>query len=603
MPSSKIRLKQIEPLFLVGRYGPTGSQTGPSDGTYGVFNSADLQDGDLVEDAFDKVVGILDALVPPAAPDLSSVSFDQSGVAGNLSWGTSNAISNYDNHPTIDANQLYSVSGNSQGLLADVNITGTLADNVTTGPGTPFAAYPANSFGNADQGTLNLILDGVTVHSVDLSTFTYGTTTNGNGSGFNLTVATPSLFPTGTSFDNFKYRTGTFIIDNADHVGNYGYKTIQIEHVVGSDTNSTQTHNYAIDNYTPGLTFSGEALSSLVMSGSRFLSGVNYHTSGTCDYDVTVAGVYQNSYSDSASAISHPTTTNCSVPSSAIPAFSVDEYDNVVVNKTATVDSSGVRILNAGLTVNTRITRTVQANQTSSGTSNFSILLDTVTTGDTDTNEPMNTEDYRLENSIESNLNDITGWVSGGSSNYTWDSSQSLVGLDANHNDGLLIYNGALRYPKDAPNSGDFSSIADGPAGNVDYSAASGERVYYRFYYIQSAQNFDMRVTGSSTTFVAATNIGSLTGNQVAIELLAPSQTTNGVTTEWKDCTVSYTTDNAIGCYSSSNGSNVGSISGQAWGLTTGTKSTANSGDVIILKITAPSTWTGNISQININKL
>lgn len=602
MPSSKIRIKQIEPIFLVGRYGPTGSQTGPTDGTYGVFNSANLQDGDLVEDAFDKIVNILDALVPPAAPSLSSISFNQTGVAGNLSWGTSNGISSYDNHPTIDSNGLYSVGGNSHGLLADVSITGTLANNTTIGPGTPYPSYPANSFGNADQGILQLKLDGVTIHSVTLSTFGSGASLNSNGSGFILGSASSSLFATGLAFDNFKYRTGTYIIGTADHISNYGYKTIQVEHV-STTTNSTQLHNYAIDNYTPGLTFSGESLSSLIMSGSRYLSGVEYHTSGIADYNITTDGVYQNSYSDSSSAISHPTTTNCSVPSSAIPAFSVDEYDSVVVSKIATVDNSSVRILNAGLTVNTRFLRTVQANQTSSGISNFNLLLDTITTGHTSTNEPMNTEIFRLENSIESNLDDITGWSSIGVSNYTWDSSQSLVGVDVNHNDGLLLYNGALRYPTDAPNSGNFSTIADGPLSNVNYSSASGERVYYRFYYIQSAQNFDMRVTGSSTIFVSATNIGSLSGNNLAIQLLAPSQTTNGVSTEWKDCTVSYTTDNAIGCYSSSNGSNVGSISGLAWGLTTGGKTTANSGDVIILKITAPSTWSGNISQINITKL
>ncbi len=411
------------------------------------------------------------------------------------------------------------------------------------------------------------------------------------------------MFPTGTEFDNFKWRTGTFVISTTDHVLNYGYKTVEVEHTVGVTVNPTQEHNYAIDEYTPGLTFSSEALTGLSMAGSRLLSGVTYHTSGTADYDIIADGVYQNSYSDSSSAISHTTTTNCSVSSSSIPAFSVDEFDSVSVSKTATVDSSSIRILDTGLTVNTRVLRTVQANQTSTGVSAFSLLLDTITTGDTDTAEPMNTEDYRIENSIESNLDDVTGWASGGTSDYTWDSSQSLVGANVNHNDGLLIHNGALRYPTDAPNSGDFSAIADGPAGNVDYSSASGERVYYRFYFIESAQNFDMRVTGSSTTFVAATNIGSLSSNDVAIELLAPSQTTDGSTTEWKDCTVAYTTDNAIGCYSSTNGSNVGSISGLAWGLTTGTKTTANSGDVIILKITAPSTWTGNLSQINITKI
>lgn len=602
MSSNKIRLKQIEPIFLVGRYGVTGSKTGPSDGTYGVFNSANLHDNDLMEDAFDKIVNILDALVPPSAPDLSSISFNQNGVAGNLSWGVSNAINNYINHPSIDSNGLYNISGDSKGLLSNVSITGTLADNVAGGPGVPFPAYPSNSFGNAENGVLELKLDGVIIHSITLSSFISGASLNANGSGFILSAATSSVFPTGIPFDNFKYRTGTYVISTTEHNLNYGYKTVQVEHVTNS-TNSSQIYDYTIDNYTTGLTFSSESISSLVMSGSRYLSGVEYYTSGVADYNITVDGVYQNSYSDSTSAISHITTTNCSVTSTSIPAFSVDEFDTLIINRTATIDNSSVRILNAGLTINTRITRTVQPNQTSSGVSNFNILLDTITTGHTNTVEPMNAEIFRLNNDIESNLNDVTGWLSGGVSNYTWDSTKSLVGGDVNHNDGLILYNGALRYPTNSVLGGDFSSIVDGPLGNVDYSSATGERVYYRFYYIQSAQNFDMRVSASSTTFVASTNIGSLSGNNLAIELLAPSQTSNGITTEWKDCTISYTTDNSIGCYSSSNGSNLGNITGQTWGLTTGGKTTSNSGDVIVLKITAPSTWSGNISQINITKL
>jgi hypothetical protein len=108
-----------------------------------------------------------------------------------------------------------------------------------------------------------------------------------------------------------------------------------------------------------------------------------------------------------------------------------------------------------------------------------------------------------------------------------------------------------------------------------------------------------MNVTATSTTFVNAAT--SPSGNNLNIQILAPSQTKNGSSvTEWKDCVTAYTADSAIGAYNASGGANVGNIAGAAWGLTIGTKTTANSGNVIILKITASASWTGTIDTINI---
>ena len=108
-----------------------------------------------------------------------------------------------------------------------------------------------------------------------------------------------------------------------------------------------------------------------------------------------------------------------------------------------------------------------------------------------------------------------------------------------------------------------------------------------------------MTVNATSTTFVASST--TPTGNNLNIEILAPSQTKDGANaTVWKDCVTAYTADTAVGAYNASGGANVGNISGANWGLTIGTKTTANSGNVIILKITASSSWTGVINSINI---
>jgi hypothetical protein len=594
---SKLRRKQID-LVL---------SEGPTDGTYGVINAANIQNTDKVEDAFDKVATILDALVPPAAPNLTSMSENIAGVTGILSFGASNTIANYNNHPTVNANQTYSVAGNSQGIInGSTNASGTLANNVIAGPGTPNAAYPANAFGNADKGVLRLILDGVIIHTVNLTSFGSGSSTNANGSGFNLSAATSVVFPAGTTFPGFKYRTGTWTLNAAEWTtSGFGYKTIQVTHVDGATTYSTQTYNFIIDNNTTAITVGSSSLHTLSMTGSRLLSGVNYHQSGTAQYNITLNGVYLNTYSNSASAISHPTVTNCTAVAQAIPAFVTNQSDAVTItNKTVTVNSASTRILGAAISISTNVLRTVQATATGLGSqSQFSILLDTVTGGSTDTAEGFDVETYRMTNLIESNKDVVAGYASGGTNPYTWSSSQSLVGASATHNDGLMVFNSSLRYPTNTAGtgitSGNFSAVVDGPAGNVNYSGAAGTRVYYRYFWLPSKSNFVMNVTATSTTFVTAAT--SPSANNLTIEILAPSQTKNGGgVTEWKDCVTAYTTDSAIGAYNASGGNNVGNTAGANWGLTIGTKTTANSGNVIVVRVRAASAWTGNISQLNI---
>jgi hypothetical protein len=594
--SSKIKRKQID-LTL---------SEGPTDGTYGVTNSANISNNDTMEDAFDKVTAILDALVPPNAPILSSTSESITGVAGKLSFGSINTVTNYDNHPTLNINGTYNVSGNAQGIIpANQNITGVLANTTAVGSGTPNPAYVANAFSPGNSGSLQLKLDGVVIHTVDLSTFGSGSSLNGNGSGFTLSAATSALFPQGTPFPSFKYRTGSWTVNQAEWASNNrGYKTIQITHVTGSGSNNTQTYDFIVDGNTGVITASGALLDNLVMAGSRYLSGVQYHQSGSAQYDVTLSGVYPYTYSPSASAISF-NVTNGSATAQAIPNLTTNENDTVVItNKTVNVNNTSVRILGAPLTISTSVLRTVQSTATGLGNqSAFAILLDTINTGSTDTAEQFNTETYRMTNAIESNKDNIVGYASGGTNPYSWSSIESLVGANALYNNGMLIFNGLLRYPNNTTGtsvtSGNFGAVTNAPVGNPNYSTATGNRVYYRYYYLPSKSNFVMNVTATSTTFVNAAT--SPSGNNLNIQILAPSQTKNGSSvTEWKDCVTAYTADSAIGAYNASGGANVGNIAGAAWGLTIGTKTTANSGNVIILKITASASWTGTIDTINI---
>ena len=86
-------------------------------------------------------------------------------------------------------------------------------------------------------------------------------------------------------------------------------------------------------------------------------------------------------------------------------------------------------------------------------------------------------------------------------------------------------------------------------------------------------------------------------GNNLTLELLAPNTTQNGSgTVEFKDCYVSYTDNNSIGCYTSGTRSSTTSN----WVCTLGSRSTATSGNVIVIRITASSSWTGVLESISV---
>jgi hypothetical protein len=107
-------------------------------------------------------------------------------------------------------------------------------------------------------------------------------------------------------------------------------------------------------------------------------------------------------------------------------------------------------------------------------------------------------------------------------------------------------------------------------------------------------------VTCTDTTFVAASNRGSLIGNNVTLEIVAPNITVNDSNiVEWKDCVTPYTIDADIGAYAAT----YGEVIPTNWGITLGTKSTANSSYVVVIRITAPATWTGNISNITLSPI
>lgn len=588
-------------VFLTEALSASGIIGEAEDGTYedGIFK--DFTPETPVGTAIDRFNELLAGLAPAPAPDLMNITYSTtSGPAGHVSFGASNPIPGYTSvgnasgESILDAGGLFpNNSAARRGVYAaSGTIAGVLAGAVGADTSTPTPSYPAQSFGRADQGELRLYFNGASAHTVDLSTFASGVTA-GSGPRFDLSAATPNKFPLGSDFDLFKYRTGTWEIDSASQV--LGYNYVQVRHVIGATILSTNHFEWVNDGSTTDTTYAGESLTSLSLTGSKRLSGIEYYTAGTAAYNLAISNAYRNTYSSSASAISHGSSVNCSLVASVIPAITSPDYEDSAVtlsSKLATITSA--KLFNQGITARTTTDRTIQSDLTSTGATQDFILLDSSANTSTATAEFFGGEQYRVPS--DRDITDTTGFTAPGAS--LWSNTESLVGADAGHNNGLLQYNNLLVYPSAVSivNSGNFSTIINGPI-NPNYSTVADARVYLRyFYYAAATQNFILTLVGSGITVKSLSSALVSSSGDVHIELLASNTTSNGVTTEYKDITVAYTSDNAIGCHAATYGATAYS----SWGLTLGTKSTATSGNAVILRVTVPELWTGSLSQLSL---
>ena len=519
----------------------------------------------------------LDALLPPDAPSLDNIEISNpTGVAGKNTRITAQPITTYQELPGDGLDVTFSTGGTENGVVASGASawTGVLNDDVAAHA----YAYPADSFGEADVGTLQLLVNSNIIHSENLVSFGSGATTNGNGSGFTLSAATPVQFSEGASLETRKYRTGTWNVEVEDQSN--GYNAVQVRHVVTSGTISTNDQEWVVDDDTTATSFSSDVLDNLLMAGSKYISGVEYHTSGTADYDITISNAQRNTYR-TGTPISFTETNVANVSDKAFSATGGNEgQTTVITNENVTINSTS--LLNGSISMRTTVLRTVQSSANSTTRTISGILLNNVSATSTDLADSFNDEDYRIQ-SDEDFSTDLAA---------TWDSTVSLVGGDGGHNDGMQVYNGALDYP-----TIDFSAITNGPAGNVNYSAAAGTRYYYRYFTETSptTANFRLSVAGTATLISEASALGT-GNNNVKISIRAPSQT------GWLDTMVAFTEGffgDGDGAYSSSLGSDQ-TIPTTNLGLTIGTKSTANSFDKIYVRITVGAGWTGTITSMSL---
>jgi hypothetical protein len=587
--------------------------TAESSGIIGPAEDADYTDGLFTDfttstpvgTAVDRFNEILKALAPQPAPVLDYASMSQTGVSAKLSFGTTNVISGYSNvdatagNSVVDINGTYSASGNRRGLFASGNKFGILNDDVTA----KGQNYPADSFGPGDQGELRLEVNGTVIHTCNLVTFGSGSSYT-SGSGFDLSAATSVKFEDGTPLDLFKYRTGTWTVLWAAQRSGFNY--VRINHYFNNTDHYTGYYEWVNDPDANALSASGGVLDSLTLTGSKYLSGVQYHTGGTAEYDVTISNIHRNCYSTSAAAISF-TGTNCSANSLALGNIST-ELDTEVITDSLVTINSGIRLLNGSILIGVNADHPLKADLSSQQVQSISgLLIDSINTANTDLVESFCLENYRVPSVTLGSLNNYAAQAD--LSGASWVSTNSIITGDG-YSDGLLVYNGAVRYLTQGVDSGDFRNVSDGNAngpsngysGNPNYSSASGTRYYYRRFRNTSGatkSNFKINISGTGSFVSVSTGVSA---QNLTVELKFPAGSIS-TATGWMDAY----NDFATGQWSDGNGARSATLgNGRAmatwWGLTLGTKSIA-ANEYIVIRIASSASWTGNISNITLEWL
>ena len=578
------------------------------DGTYtdGVFT--DFVPSTPIGTAIDRFNELFLSLVPAKAPDLSDWSGVRTGgVNGKLSFSSAQPIagasySGADLAPSsVSVDGAWTASGKRLSIYASsstVDITGVLNSQVAASATVPTPAYPALSFGDGDLGTLTLNINGTIVSTASLTTLTAINNTSGSTiSGFVLSAAVSSKFPIGTSFDQFKNRTGTWLLKNNDTRLRYGYNYVIAEHKSTSFTRTLSRYEFIIDHNTTDTTFSNFSITSYSLTGSRYLSGIGYFTGGTLNYDNKIDNLYRNTYYSGSDAI---TFTDNSTSGNAgtnpilnistqysLPNSSGNELKSIILSTEPTMGNgssvpftifiSGVRRLNDPIGLYTTAKRTLQGTKQGGTSSITNVYLDNVVATSTNTFEGFDDEAKRLKTGAYDLVTDLS---------VAWDSSQSLTNGDSFHNTGLQVFGSRLIYPvTNYTTPGDLTTNKNFGISGADYSSATGERTYYRYFYQASPTtgNFKINIAGSGGTFVAAAT--SITGNQIKVEFKLPGSGTS--TTGWLDAYNDFATGvwtDGSGGRKASNGA--GRAFATDWGLTTGTRNTSTSGGYVVFRIT-----------------
>ena len=598
------QVKYIKPSQIAGSGGAEAGVIGDAeDGTYedGLFT--DFDPSTPTGTAIDRFNEILKALAPPPAPELTTINEQvTNGITAFLSFGASNATG-YTNvvaigeEPEKDVNDEYASSAAGNDIVLGIyngtqTIEGVLNDQVLENLTSPsnLTNYSNDSFKDADVGSLVLELNGVDFHTIDLTSFGSGDSVTSESGFINVSAPTSGQFDSGVQFDTFKHRTAGYRVAPADQVPGFNY--VRVKHVKSeSDTSATNYVMWVNDPDASQIIVNNAAA---VFTGANIteLSGVQYFGNGEIQYTADVNNLYRYIYDlspivvngSSSGVLSGVTYSPSNVARTQIGA--TEDHTKVVsIDKTTAV--TGQYILGGSIQTDIDVTHPFKNNVAGQGPVSIDeILLWGVTPSSTNLSEQFNDENYRLQSGAYDDQSDIAGG--------TWDSSVHM--LATTYADGLQLFQGELRSPTQTLNGGNFSTLQNGPAGNPDYSAASGTLTYYRKF-----ENTGGPVHDLSYSIISNGNQVSqgtaFSGPNFKVSFKLPSNGTDD--SGWLDAASPFSYQNTA----DGDGGYIGNFngtSGQTRYLTFGTGSIAN-GDHVVMKIEADAGWTGDVDSLSLN--
>jgi hypothetical protein len=579
------------------------------DGTYADGLFTDFHTGTLIGVPIDRFNELFKALVPPPAPNISRISSSQDGDDAFLSFGASNDL---ESDPTpyytvasgsgfgaVDKGEIFETDTNGNHFrLAihqlDTNITGDINFHVAASVLGSSTNYEANAFGNAETGSLKLYINSTSsaAHTLNLATASgsgnpgagASSSLNSSGSGFtNISTTASATDANGNSFTMFNHRTAKFLVHSSSQRRGWNYAYVEHD-IVGAQyvTNFIQWVN---DDNADTVTVTNNALANITLSGSRYISGVQYNTSATADYQFLINNFYKNVYT-LATVTCTDSTSNASITNSTIPHIGADDETKASAF-TQSLSTSDQIILNESIGATASVTHIFKGTATgSTSMSGFLIFTPTVSAA-TDTAEYFRDEaTYRLTSaSYDSQASVVTG---------SWNSETHMTG-SGNHSDGLQIYNQQLLSPLNTTNGGDFSSISNTEAGNPDYSGVSGTRTFYRAFLNTGSDERDVSITikGSANIVSSSGSLGA--NNNIRVLVKTPAKT------DWMNLADNFVFNdvsegagaNELGLDATVDGTGAVNVA------TLGTKVVATN-EYFLVKIEADAAWTGNISEISV---
>ena len=508
------------------------------DGDYtdGLFT--DFVTGTLVGVPIDRFNEVLKILAPSPAPGLSRIDYTNTvGSNAKLTFDASNQITGYANSATtagFDAvveDGLYQseTSGSNERLgiyNGTQDIEGVLNFNVVSSSANGNISYVDDAFGNADQGFLKLELNGATIHTVNLVSFGSGNSyLNSTGSGFTSISVTASSFDgNGSEWYIFKHRTAQYKIDELDQRKGWNYA--RMVHTVGSTNYATNYVEWINDpdGSALALSVSNARIEDVFLTGSKYVSGVQYNTDLTASYKAEINNMYRNVYPDG-NVVSFNVSNSDAISSQALEALGVGEDETKVTLITGSVNNNQNYLLNGSITVSLNATHPLKSNLSTAGSVALTgMLIDNDTSGNnSNLSETFIDEDFRITSGTYDTQNSVTA----GSA--TWNSQNHMTSSGATgHEDGMLFYNRRLYNPRDADiaGTGNFASLANVSAGQPDYSGITGIRTFYRRIQNTSGATIrDLKITSQKNGFKFMDDETGLNGNDSHFFVKIPGST------------------------------------------------------------------------------